>query len=346
MFYFPFFLKLLMLLLLVLCDSCCDIVCRSNLLCSRGALKMKFTQVRNRTWEKYAKKAFFALCVVFLVVSPSLHYLNLKSVLEGKAPPPSIKAKEPRGPRVLLYITTHMSPQHEALLEGCWPYTIANSKLVRMADVTVFLNGDQERRNYNEALLRQVFYGKNITVHHSLNIGYQNGAIAAMAEGDKQGWFQGYDWVVRVNPDVIIRNDTYILSTIPDAEVDGIFVDCYEVCKGATHCNDTGYLIHSDFIAFRPSVIPRDIFWNESNDATGEGNAEGMNNRTFASVVRLGRDRWLPGATPQPLRQCRVSMEEHSPVAHYTPIPEGAHAQQCIDWYQQRGMTNISYFKS
>ena len=284
-----------------------------------------------RMWEK------FACCVVVFLLTASTLLVNLKSDLVHTQSLYSIKAKEPTSPRVLLYITTHMSDQHVELLLGCWPYTIANSKLVRMADVAVFVNGNQNRRNYNEALLRTVFQSKNITVHHSPNLGYQNGAISAMANGDKQGWFQGYDWVVRVNPDVIIRDDTYLLSTISgDVDVDGVFVDCHEKCKGDTHCNDTGFQMHSDFTAFRPSAIPSDIFWNETN-------AENMNSVAFASVVHLGRDRWLPDAVPQIKRRCRVTVDERSPVAHYhTPDLKGALAQQCIDWYKERNMTNVT----
>ena len=289
-----------------------------------------------RMWEK------FACCVVVFLLTASTLLVNLKSDLVHTQSLYSIKAKEPTSPRVLLYITTHMSDQHVELLLGCWPYTIANSKLVRMADVAVFVNGNQNRRNYNEALLRTVFQSKNITVHHSPNLGYQNGAISAMANGDKQGWFQGYDWVVRVNPDVIIRDDTYLLSTISgDVDVDGVFVDCHEKCKGDTHCNDTGFQMHSDFTAFRPSAIPSDIFWNETNTRDGEAHSELMISIAFASVVHLGRDRWLPGAAPEVWGYCRVTVNEASPVAHYLPGPEDAHAQQCIDWYKERNMTNF-----
>jgi hypothetical protein len=62
------------------------------------------------------------------------------------------------GPRILLYITTHMSEQHEDFLQRCWPYTIANSKLVQMADIAVFLN--TERQEADVILMRNVFHGK------------------------------------------------------------------------------------------------------------------------------------------------------------------------------------------
>ena len=140
-------------------------------------MEMELTVVGSKMWKKNVKKAVFSWGLTFLLIATALKSLKsdferttslrLKSDLQNTVSLLSIEAKEPTGPRVLLYITTHMSVQHEELLLGCWSYIIANSELVRMADVTVFVNGNETRRDYSEALLRFVFYGKNITVHHS-----------------------------------------------------------------------------------------------------------------------------------------------------------------------------------
>jgi hypothetical protein len=152
-----------------------------------------------------------------------------------------------------------------------------------------------------------------------------------MAQGYKEGWFEGYDWVIRVNPDVIIRDDTYILSTVLKDEVAGIFVDCLNGCVGDKHCEASGHHIHSDFTAFRPSAIPRNITWTESV------HTETMISIASNSVVDQGRDRWLPGAGPEITGQCRLSVLDESHVAHYT-----TGAKECVDWYKERNMTVLA----
>jgi hypothetical protein len=44
----------------------------------------------------------------------------------------------PLFPRILLFITTHITEWHMKALQQCWPYIIQNSKLVAMADVFIF----------------------------------------------------------------------------------------------------------------------------------------------------------------------------------------------------------------
>ena len=54
------------------------------------------------------------------------------------------------------------------------------------------------------------------------------------------GWFEGYDWVVRLNPDVLVRNDTFLLQAMGDDAVHGIFVDCLDrPCPTGRRCEDS-----------------------------------------------------------------------------------------------------------
>jgi hypothetical protein len=62
--------------------------------------------------------------------------------------------------------------------------------------------------------LQQTFRSKHVTIYNHGPAGYQDGAIAALAEADTNGYFQGYDWVIRLNPDVLILDDTWIVQTI------------------------------------------------------------------------------------------------------------------------------------
>eukprot|EP00529_Nitzschia_sp_RCC80_P031133 CAMPEP_0113499488 /NCGR_PEP_ID=MMETSP0014_2-20120614/31777_1 /TAXON_ID=2857 /ORGANISM="Nitzschia sp." /LENGTH=359 /DNA_ID=CAMNT_0000393671 /DNA_START=776 /DNA_END=1852 /DNA_ORIENTATION=- /assembly_acc=CAM_ASM_000159 len=87
------------------------------------------------------------------------------------------------------------------------------------------------------------------------------------------GWFYDYDWIIRINPDVLIRNSTFLqdhmtnsvsssslaksssLTTTPRRDkdsvvVDAILVDCRRDVKSRTTQR-----IHTDFLAIRPNVI-------------------------------------------------------------------------------------------
>jgi hypothetical protein len=241
-------------------------------------------------------------------------------------------------PRILIYITSHMSASHEEFLHRCWPYVLSNSKLVQMADIKVFLNGEVERQNADAEVFRYVFHEKvkqnRLSIHQVENEGYQEGAIAAMAMAHKHGWFEGYDWVVRVNPDVIIRNDTWILETIMNSEeenVAGIFVDCEWKCNQTKHCESEGYRIHSDFTAFKPTALSQTTSWNESD------NAETLNQIVFSSTVANGQDRWLVDSIPDLKSICRLSENDDASVTHYGDHSNG-NALRCVEWYKERNL--------
>jgi hypothetical protein len=55
------------------------------------------------------------------------------------------------------------------------------------------------------ALLHQVFADNpTLSIQRFQNAGGRNqGAMQAMIEAVRQGWFQEYDWVLRLNPDVL-----------------------------------------------------------------------------------------------------------------------------------------------
>mmetsp|Transcript_19377 Transcript_19377/g.27622 ORF Transcript_19377/g.27622 Transcript_19377/m.27622 type:complete len:109 (+) Transcript_19377:334-660(+) len=63
--------------------------------------------------------------------------------------------------------------------------------------------------------------------------------------GFEKKLFHGYDWVIRLNPDVIIHNDTTIIARILDPSLDGIFVNC----------KNDAMKLHTDSSAFRPSTV-------------------------------------------------------------------------------------------
>lgn len=94
-------------------------------------------------------------------------------------------------------------------------------------------------------------------------------AILAMAEGFEHGWFEGFDWVIRVDPGFLIPNDSFMMGRLDNRDIDGIFADCSDVpCPTYRGCKER--LIHTDLFAFHPDAIPRDFLvatWSANADA-------------------------------------------------------------------------------
>jgi hypothetical protein len=67
---------------------------------------------------------------------------------------------------------------------------------------------------------------KAIYVHP--NPGHSEGAVVAMNEGFARGYFNAYDWVIRVNADALIRDDSWLLITFEHKEIHGVFADCHD----------------------------------------------------------------------------------------------------------------------
>jgi hypothetical protein len=210
--------------------------------------------------------------------------------------------------KILVYITTHLSEQHNDFLEQCWPPLLSTLPLFQKSDFMIFAT-ETEGVRVNETLVRSVFATHGITVHASPNPGYQGGAILALVEGFRNGWFQDYEWLVRVNPDVLIRNDTFLLSSMGNDGVNGIFVDCKDrQCPAGNKC--TSRRIHTDFFAVRPKAVELEAVLNVG-DFT---NAESMATKIFSGIVKNGSDVWLPDTGPHK-GHCRV-VGQSSPVIH------------------------------
>lgn len=62
------------------------------------------------------------------------------------------------------------------------------------------------------------------------------------------GWFQSYDWVVQVNPDVFIRQSDFTIDHLDDPSIDAIVAECdFEK-------------IDTDIFAVRPSALAPNAF--------------------------------------------------------------------------------------
>lgn len=202
--------------------------------------------------------------------------------------------------KILLLITTHLSAAHLRFMEQCWPDVVAKIPLTQKADVLVY--------SAKEPPAKFVHLFHNTTVHLYNNPGYQEGAIQAILDAEANGWMKGYDWVVRLNPDVIIRHDEWLRSMMTNKDVDGIFADCF-----SRHCTQkcTGNDVQTDFFAFRPSVVPDGAFAGVAKTMKKPG-AEPHAGRVFKEyIIGKGRDRWFQGSKQH--GQCRL---QHHDVLH------------------------------
>ena len=127
--------------------------------------------------------------------------------------------------KTLVYITTNLSEGHSLYLQKCWPTLIAKSPLLSQAEFMFFVT-EPKGQTANLTLIASAFAGRRVSVRVVENPGYQEGAILALTDAADHGWFENYDWVIRLNPDVPIRNDTFLQERINDVRTHGIFVDC------------------------------------------------------------------------------------------------------------------------
>ena len=199
--------------------------------------------------------------------------------------------------KYLIYVTTHLSKRHLSFFAKCWP-AIVSQRLFQESDVRIFATDTAD-------WMYDLFDG-NVVVSTYDNPGYHSGANIAMREMVNNRWYEGYEWVIRVNPDVIIRNDTWIMQTMQDEGVDGIFVDCQDTGCNTSHCIHNQ--MHTDFFAIRSSTLSRMSFQNL------EHRAERYFTINAHFIVDRGRDAWLPGTGPHK-GQCRVT-GKNSPVIH------------------------------
>lgn len=153
--------------------------------------------------------------------------------------------------KVLLYITTHLSAQHLSYLTACWNTTTRHPVLAA-ADTLVFAPHSKWK------ILKMIFPTAMYNSPRKKRQSYQLGAIDAMANNKSREIFKNYDWVVRLNPDVIIYSFDPIFKHMTD-QVDALVGMCGE-----------HYM--TDFTVFRPKILPLQHYYG--NETETEENAE------------------------------------------------------------------------
>ena len=250
------------------------------------------------------------------------------TILTGSYHYPSSRSLEKKSNdfkvRVLLFVTTHMSAPHKWHLQSCWPPALQNSQFLDAADVAVYLNpGPAEERKEAMDILRETFKGQDLTIHVRDNQGYQEGAMAALSDATREGWFKDYEWVIRVNPDVIIRDGTFMMDVMQnDPNATGLLINC-----SSGYYEEEPIKIHTDFFAVKPEVLPPDAFIIPATR-----NAERSFTRDIQKdILDKGGARWIPGAHPID-DICRAGHErkiEDTHVIHFHPTEEMMSEMKC-----------------
>lgn len=165
----------------------------------------------------------------------------------------------------------------------------------------------------------------------------QDGAMEAMKDAIRYGWFDNYDWIIRLNPDVIIPNETFLYDVILDGDnvqdlkrynvwnkynlnfkvenitsVKGILINCRY--KGWTE-----YKIHTDFFAIRPEVLNKTELLNPTTSVSELSFTRAI----YDSVLKLNQHLILPNSESLNLA-CRASNKlpfDVASVIHHHPSP-------------------------
>jgi hypothetical protein len=124
----------------------------------------------------------------------------------------------------------------------------------------------------------------------SNNPGYQSGAIAGVVIAARLGWFGGYDWVIRVNPDVVFEDSKFLETHLRQQNTSAVLAQCKT-------CSQAGIVTHTDFFAARPLAMDHTKWASHKN-------AEVASTHVFQATVDRHRAVTFPKGTDT--CQCRV----------------------------------------
>ena len=277
-------------------------------------LRVEFGRQRTSTTKSIFAFSCGALAILFTLPflqhsDKSFQTVFFSGASIGKQQGPSVKIQDLK---ILLYVTTHMSQEHVWYLKSCWPEAMEHSSILRSADVAIYLNSPSDEREDNKQVLNEAFRHNHLDIYERDNPGWQEGAMAALSDATKGGWFAGYDWVIRLNPDVIIRDESFLLDTMEnDPDATGLFINCDH--RG-------GVKIHTDFFAIKPAVLKPDAFVKPIDEVAEDLDAE----QSFTldireEILEKNNHRFIPGANPA-TPDCRAGEEKSltdTPITHY-----------------------------
>jgi len=162
--------------------------------------------------------------------------------------------------RTLIFLATHGSACHLVHLQSCWPGALRRAPTLSRADVLLYVGASPQRRPvattativapYVDALFRLPNANVSITWNW-WNKGYQHGAVAPMIIAARRRWFDGYEWIVRANPDVSLVDPAPLEARMASSASAVLFI-----------CGIRGDTprVDSDFFAGRPELMDHE-YW-------------------------------------------------------------------------------------
>jgi hypothetical protein len=239
--------------------------------------------------------------------------------------------------KIAVYMTTHGSTSHVRFLEKCWPSAIQKLKILSDAHLILYTAVSpspetmESLRGFQSIVVHQyeqLPIPANAT-RTEREAQKQNGAKRAVTdpydpisnhldsnETTTTSWFDGYDWVIRLNPDVLIRREKWLRQTMLMPDVDAILIDYSTPQQPLRRLN-------TDFYAFRPAAMDRAALIREFDR---QSTAEMHLGAALQSILQSHRFRWVPDTTRY--KAAARVLGRQSPVIH-------AHAvvNSCPDYW-------------
>lgn len=237
-------------------------------------------------------------------------------------------------PSVLLYVTTHLPDVHVQFLRLCWPRVFLEFTRFAFVHAHISVTRHVDANRSNQTRLPPLAFPHTLS---EINIsGKQEGAIQAMYDATARRLFAGYDWVVRLNPDVIVLDPMELRGLFRNRGVDVVLSSCGirkryydwkwvkkmtgvsmprpDVCT--SRC--THRLVMSDFYAFRGSL--------NLSKTPSAGIAEDDVTELFKPFVAVGRDIWICSYS-YVVSKCRIAT---SSVRHMHNSVDGCRAWAAV----------------
>ena len=159
--------------------------------------------------------------------------------------------------KILLFYTSHRQVEE-------YKYSskfLKRLKLNKLCDLYIHCNNSLISTDIFKYY--QEFDQKNKQIHiTSVNHGYMKGAINVISESIDSGIFNSYDYVIAIQPDVFITDDTYLLEVLYKNLTNDIV---FFITKSLP--NDERFF-STDFYIFKPKLLTKNILIDELNTFT------------------------------------------------------------------------------
>jgi hypothetical protein len=227
--------------------------------------------------------------------------------------PPRRNVVQP-GLNSVLYITTHFSDVHLRYLHCCWPILVKKSPLIQKLHIIVaatnFTPVKQEELDY----LEKDLFASNpsyqfLTPSNASHLSHcqpfrldprmnPNREVTGSYKqclanyGVSFGWaaVKDFDWMIRLNPDVLLRQSMWLLESMQNTSLDAFLISCGERTQQ----------IHTDFWVVRPSAVVggNEIPFLHMSKIRSRLNHERTAFHQFGRILAANRHAWVPGIMP------------------------------------------------